>query len=121
MQITIVSAGKIIPASELISATLRTDLAPIPASIEFGAGTLLSPKTFANKAAFFTPVFIGNYSGKAGEVDLDFIDIEDADNIADFENFKTTYTTDVEHMLVHYKLWFLFTAKMLSSLNHKLI
>ncbi|HHP4555595.1 TPA: interleukin-like EMT inducer domain-containing protein [Acinetobacter baumannii] len=60
-----------------------------------GAGTLLSPKTFANKAAFFTPVFIGNYSGKAGEVDLDFIDIEDADNIADFENFKTTYTTDV--------------------------
>lgn len=26
MQITIVSAGKIIPASELISATLRTDL-----------------------------------------------------------------------------------------------
>ncbi|WP_375587925.1 interleukin-like EMT inducer domain-containing protein [Acinetobacter baumannii] len=60
-----------------------------------GAGTLLSPKTFANKAAFFTPVFIGNYSGKAGEVDLDFIDIEDADNIADFENFKTTYTNDV--------------------------
>ncbi|EPK1581706.1 interleukin-like EMT inducer domain-containing protein [Acinetobacter baumannii] len=60
-----------------------------------GAGTLLSPKTFANKAAFFTPVFIGNYSGKAGKVDLDFIDIEDADNIADFENFKTTYTTDV--------------------------
>ncbi|MDR9548240.1 hypothetical protein RJC95_16005 [Acinetobacter baumannii] len=35
MQITIVSAGKIIPASELISATLRTDLVPIPASIEF--------------------------------------------------------------------------------------
>ncbi|OBA11951.1 interleukin-like EMT inducer domain-containing protein [Acinetobacter baumannii] len=60
-----------------------------------GAGTLLSPKTFANKAAFFTPMIIGNYSGKAGEVDLDFIDIEDADNIADFENFKTTYTTDV--------------------------
>jgi len=60
-----------------------------------GAGTLLSPKTFANKAAFFTPVFIGNYSGKAGEVDLDFIDIEDADNIADFESFKTTYTTEV--------------------------
>ncbi|MFI7905588.1 hypothetical protein ACFMJG_25890, partial [Acinetobacter baumannii] len=30
-----VSAGKIIPASELISATLRTDLVPIPASIEF--------------------------------------------------------------------------------------
>lgn len=28
-------------------------------------------------------------------MDLDFIDIEDADNIADFENFKTTYTTDV--------------------------
>ncbi|MGU2701392.1 hypothetical protein ACVYAG_04490 [Acinetobacter baumannii] len=28
MQITIVSAGKIIPASELISATLRTDLVP---------------------------------------------------------------------------------------------
>lgn len=60
-----------------------------------GAGTLLSPKTFANKAAFFTPMIIGNYSGKAGEVDLDFIDIEDADNIADFENFKTTYTTDL--------------------------
>lgn len=60
-----------------------------------GAGTLLSPKTFANKAAFFTPVFIGNYSGKAGELDLDFIDIEDADNIADFESFKTTYTTEV--------------------------
>ncbi|MGQ1216232.1 hypothetical protein ACT4Z6_16865 [Acinetobacter baumannii] len=35
MQITIVSAGKIIPASELISATLRTDLVPIPASIEW--------------------------------------------------------------------------------------
>lgn len=65
------------------------------AGASVGAGTLLNPKTFANKAAFFTPVFIGNYSGKAGEVDLDFIDIEDADNIADFENFKTTYTTDV--------------------------
>jgi|GEM_PF-391467 len=35
MQITIVSAGKVIPASELISATLRTDLVPIPSSIEF--------------------------------------------------------------------------------------
>ncbi|WP_290088816.1 hypothetical protein [Acinetobacter pittii] len=35
MQITIVSAGKVIPASELISATLRIDLVPIPASIEF--------------------------------------------------------------------------------------
>ncbi len=60
-----------------------------------GAGTLTNPKTFANKAAFFTPVFIGNYAAQAGEVDLDYIDIEDADNIAEFESFKTTYTTDV--------------------------
>lgn len=60
-----------------------------------GAGTLTNPKTFANKAAFFTPVFIGNYAAQAGEVDLDYIDIEDEDNIAEFESFKTTYTTDV--------------------------
>ncbi|XZW10560.1 interleukin-like EMT inducer domain-containing protein [Acinetobacter baumannii] len=60
-----------------------------------GAGTLTNPRTFANKAAFFTPVFIGNYAAQAGEVDLDYIDIEDADNIAEFESFKTTYTTDV--------------------------
>ncbi|MFW2025901.1 interleukin-like EMT inducer domain-containing protein [Acinetobacter baumannii] len=59
-----------------------------------GAGTLTNPKTFANKAAFFTPVFIGNYSAQAGEVDLDFIDIEDADNLADLETFKTTYASD---------------------------
>ncbi|EPH1273379.1 interleukin-like EMT inducer domain-containing protein, partial [Acinetobacter baumannii] len=59
-----------------------------------GAGTLTNPKTFANKAAFFTPVFIGNYSAQAGEVDLDFIDIEDADNLADLETFKTTYASE---------------------------
>lgn len=59
-----------------------------------GNGTLVNPMTFANKAAFFTPVFISNYSGKSGEVDLDYIDFEDADSLAEFESFKSTYATD---------------------------
>ncbi|MFY7027088.1 phage tail tip fiber protein [Acinetobacter baumannii] len=59
-----------------------------------GNGTLANPMTFANKSAYFTPVFIGNYPAKSGEVDIDYIDIEDADSLADFESFKTAYATD---------------------------
>lgn len=59
-----------------------------------GNGTLVNPMTFASKAAFFTPVFIGNYPAKAGEVDIDYIDFEDADSLAEFESFKSTYATD---------------------------
>ncbi|WOE40053.1 hypothetical protein [Acinetobacter chinensis] len=35
MQITLVDSGKILGASDLISATLRTDLVPVPVSLEF--------------------------------------------------------------------------------------
>lgn len=44
-----------------------------------GLGTLANPRTFQVNAAWFTPMFIGNYNKAAGEVEVDYVSVEYAD------------------------------------------
>ncbi|HFQ7450143.1 TPA: interleukin-like EMT inducer domain-containing protein [Acinetobacter baumannii] len=55
-----------------------------------GAGTIDSPRTFQAQAEFFAPLFIGNYTVKAGIAQLNYIIIEDADSIASSNDANAT-------------------------------
>lgn len=47
-----------------------------------GTATINDPRSFAKQAYFISPVFIGNYNGVAGIVELDYLILEDAEAIA---------------------------------------
>ncbi|GAA5560671.1 chromosome partition protein Smc [Acinetobacter schindleri] len=46
-----------------------------------GTATINDPRSFAKQAYFISPVFIGNYNGVAGIVELDYLILEDAEAI----------------------------------------
>ncbi|EOJ2811103.1 interleukin-like EMT inducer domain-containing protein [Acinetobacter baumannii] len=55
-----------------------------------GTGTIENPRTFQAQAEFFAPLFIGNYTVKAGIAQLNYIIIEDADSIASSNDANAT-------------------------------
>ncbi|HCW3892783.1 TPA: carbohydrate binding domain-containing protein [Acinetobacter baumannii] len=55
-----------------------------------GTGTIENPRTFQAQAEFFAPLFIGNYTVKAGVAQLNYIIIEDADSIASSNDANAT-------------------------------
>ena len=62
-----------------------------------GSGTLASPRTFAQKAIYFSPMFIANYVNQAGIVEIDYIIVEDAEAISEtISNASAIQTTNSE-------------------------
>ncbi|MDC4361058.1 hypothetical protein NQ651_17905, partial [Acinetobacter baumannii] len=48
-------------------------------NVGYGKSPLQNPRKLASKAAFISVMFIANYGGYAGEVDIDYIDLVDAE------------------------------------------
>lgn len=60
-----------------------------------GSGTMESPRTFQANAAWFAPMAIANYDKTAGEVEIDYISIEYADEYPLLDaNSKATQALD---------------------------
>ena len=62
-----------------------------------GSGTLASPRTFANKAMYFSPMFIANYANQTGIVEVDYVIVEDAEAISETKsNASAIQSTNAE-------------------------
>lgn len=62
------------------------------AAASTGTGTIASPKTFANLSAYYRLGILPNYASQTGEVELDYLIIEDAEAIVNAEGNATAIT-----------------------------